>query len=117
MKIIEDLKLAKNPSIIKIANHLIAKAENDQLITKTLNKPNKSLDEMFKYVSSEAKKKAQNGVACIEDDEVYGWAQHYYDEDSIVLSKKVEPKQKKKEEKISLPDNDLPDNDLSSFDF
>ena len=33
-----------------------------------------------RYITSEARKKAENGCAVIEDAEVYGWAMHYFDE-------------------------------------
>ena len=45
-----------------------------------------------------ARKEAVNGSACIEDEVVYGWAVHYFDEDNVELNKehyqkaKVEPK-------------------------
>ena len=39
----------------------------------------------MKYASSEARKLASNGAnsACVEDKVVYGWAVHYFEEDSI----------------------------------
>ena len=45
----------------------------------------KSLDGFFKYASDEARKLASKGAnfACVEDTVVYGWAVHYFEEDSI----------------------------------
>lgn len=45
----------------------------------------KTLDGFMKYASSEARKLASNGAnsACVEDRVVYGWAVHYFEEDSI----------------------------------
>ena len=45
----------------------------------------KTLDGFMKYASSEARKLASNGAnsACVEDKVVYGWAVHYFEEDSI----------------------------------
>lgn len=47
------------------------------------------LDDCIDYIKSEARKKAQNGVAVIEDKEVFGWAVHYYDEDGNVKIEKT----------------------------
>ena len=41
------------------------------------------IEECVKYISQQARKRAENNVAMIEDAEVYGWAVHYYDEDDI----------------------------------
>lgn len=45
----------------------------------------KSLDGFFRYASDEARKLASKGAnfACVEDTVVYGWAVHYFEEDSI----------------------------------
>lgn len=48
-----------------------------------LNK--KTLAGFLKFACDEAKKQAEKGAssACIDDDTVYGWAMHYFEEDSI----------------------------------
>lgn len=45
----------------------------------------KTLDGFMKYANGEAKKLAEKGAnaTCIEDNVVYGWAIHYFEEDSI----------------------------------
>ena len=45
----------------------------------------KTLDGFMKFASSEARKLASKGAnsACVEDKVVYGWAVHYFQEDSI----------------------------------
>lgn len=45
----------------------------------------KTLKGFMKYASDEAKKLSEKGAtnACIEDETVYGWAIHYFEEDSI----------------------------------
>ena len=45
----------------------------------------KTLDTFMRYAYEEARKLAGNGVksACIEDKTVFGWAIHYFEEDSI----------------------------------
>ena len=50
---------------------------------KFLNK--KTLDGFMSYATEEARKVAEKGAmsACIEDSVVFGWAIHYFEEDSI----------------------------------
>ena len=45
----------------------------------------KTLDGFMKYAANEAKNLAEKGAssACVEDETVYGWAIHYFEEDSI----------------------------------
>ena len=45
----------------------------------------KTLAGFLKYACDEAKKQAEKGAqsACIDDDTVYGWSVHYFEEDSI----------------------------------
>ena len=52
-------------------------------LVERINNGNKTLAQCWKYITSEAKKKAKNGCACIEDSTVYGWAIHFFEEDSI----------------------------------
>ena len=53
--------------------------DGKQLINK------KTLDGFMKFASDEARKLAEKGAnsACVEDSVVYGWAIHYFEEDSI----------------------------------
>lgn len=45
----------------------------------------KTLDGFMKYATEEARKLAEKGAnsACVEDDVVFGWAIHYFEEDEI----------------------------------
>ena len=45
----------------------------------------KTLAGFMRYACGEAKKQAEKGAssACIDDDTVYGWAVHYFEEDSV----------------------------------
>ena len=69
----------------RIKEYLDKKAEIDELFAVTYAKENKSLDECFKFIMSEAQKKGGNAV-CMTDEEVFGLAVHYYDEDDIKIS-------------------------------
>ena len=46
----------------------------------------KTLDGFMKYATEEARKIAEKGsqYACVDDATVFGWAIHYFEEDSIV---------------------------------
>lgn len=74
--------LEKNASEIlaeKINNGTPFEKDGKTLINK------KTLDGFMKYASDEARKLASKGAnsACVEDKVVYGWAVHYFEEDSI----------------------------------
>ena len=70
-----------------VSDVLADKINNGVPITKgdktLINK--KTLDGFMKYATEEARKQAEKGArcACIEDSIVFGWAIHYFEEDSI----------------------------------
>ncbi len=63
----------------KINNGVQIEKDSKQLINK------KTLDCFMNYATEQAKKTVENDArsACIEDSVVYGWAIHYFEEDSI----------------------------------
>ena len=71
----------------KIKAYLDKRAQEDSLFAVTYAKENKNIKDCCSYITSQAKKQAINGWAMIEDDVVYGWAVHYYDEDDIKVEK------------------------------
>lgn len=75
----EEFKDVKNPAIKVIGEYLMTRDD----LKEKLENPKKSLKEMFSYITSEAKKKAEGNCACISDEEVFGWAVHYYDEENL----------------------------------
>ncbi len=64
----------------KINNGVPADKDGKPLISR------KDLDGFFSFASEEARKLADKGAksACVEDKTVYGWAIHYFEEDSII---------------------------------
>ena len=68
-----------------IKNYLDERARKDELFAKAYAKEGKSIDECFSYILGEARKKGTQ--VCMSDEEVFGLAVHYYDEDDI----KVKP--------------------------
>ena len=59
----------------------------DELFAAKYANPKKSIDECCKYITGEAYARAKNGCAVISDEEVYGMAVHYYDEEDIKIRK------------------------------
>lgn len=70
-----------------IKTYLDARAASDPQFAERYNNPNKSIDECCKYITGEAYAKAKNDTAVLSDEEVYGMAVHYYDEDNITIRK------------------------------
>lgn len=87
----------------------------------------KSLDGFFRYASDEARKLASKGAnfACVEDTVVYGWAVHYFEEDSIVgtlynedgTEYKIQPKTAAKAPVVKTPPKPQPKPQMSMFDL
>lgn len=70
---------------IAIKTYLDSVAEKDELFAKSYKKPNKSIKECCAFLMNEAKKAAKGGSIACKDEEIYGLAMHYYDEDDIVV--------------------------------
>lgn len=70
-----------------IKNYLDNRARTDELFAAKYANPKKSIDECCKYITGEAYARAKNGCAVISDEEVYGMAVHYYDEEDIKIRK------------------------------
>ena len=64
-----------------IREYMEQRAQQDALFAATYSKPNKSIDGCCNYILKEARKKGN--AVCMKDEEVYGLAVHYYDEDNI----------------------------------
>lgn len=63
----------------KINNGVLIKKEGKILLNR------KTLDGFMSYANEEARKLAEKGAkaACVDDDVVFGWVVHYFEEDSI----------------------------------
>lgn len=69
-----------------IQAYLEERAKVDDLFAKSYSKPNKSIDECITFILNEVQKSGCNGF---EDDEIFGMAVHYYDEDNLDAGKKI----------------------------
>lgn len=76
-----------SPQVLAVKKYLDDLSEKDECL-KTFYIPSKIKD-CFKYITSEARKKAVSGCAMIEDSVVYKWARDYYIE---VLPKEADKK-------------------------
>ena len=71
-----------------IKKYLDKRAQEDPQFAITYTKPNKSIKECCKYIFQEVEKGKMKGEHCVgvSDNEVFGLAVHYYDEDDIVVN-------------------------------
>lgn len=92
----EEAKKAYRKAIILFLRERI---KTDELIAEGCKKENKTLDKCVEYIISQAKKQAENNVAFVPDEEVYGWVVHYLTEDmESDNAPKYEPARKETEQ-------------------
>lgn len=100
--------MGKNNSFTEaIEAYLEKRAAEDALFAACYAKEGKSVKECCDYIMGEAKKRGS--AVCMTDEEVYGLAVHYYDEDGIdvkpVQGARVEVRQQK-EERVELTEEE-----------
>lgn len=64
-----------------IKDYIESACKTDEVLAGKYEKSGKDIEGCCKYIKSEARKQAKNGFAAIKDDEVFGWAVHYFDEE------------------------------------
>lgn len=69
-----------------IEAHLLGMAENDPEFAEKLQNPKKNIDGCITYILNTVQKSGCNGFA---DEEIFGMAVHYYDEENIEVGKPV----------------------------
>ena len=69
-----------------IKAYLEERAENDALFAVKFANPSKSVEECVTYILNSVQKSGCNGF---EDDEIFGMATHYYDEEEIEVGKPI----------------------------
>ncbi|MDL2305070.1 PcfK-like family protein [Bacteroides sp. OttesenSCG-928-D19] len=67
-----------------IKAYLDKRAETDILFSFQYSKPEKNIDDCVTYILNEVQKSGCNGFS---DDEIFGMAVHFYDEDNIEVGK------------------------------
>lgn len=117
----------KDKALLKIIDYLLSRQDMDE---KYLSEE-KTIKGMISFIKSEARKSATDGMAMIEDDVVYGWAIHYFDEtnkdlniaeEQLRFQEKVENIEEKEKVKVSKEKkksekNWNPEGQLTLFDF
>lgn len=93
---LESLKKLDKKYAQAIASYLLGRIETDECLRTKIEETNKTLKGCVDYAKSEAKKQAEDGVAMIEDSQVYEWCVHYFLEDSLDFESK-ESKEENKE--------------------
>ncbi len=69
-----------------IKAYLEERAENDALFSVKFANPSKSVEECVTYILNSVQKSGCNGF---EDDEIFGMATHYYDEEEIEVGNPI----------------------------
>ncbi|OJV17940.1 MAG: hypothetical protein BGO30_08330 [Bacteroidetes bacterium 41-46] len=69
-----------------IRAYLDSRAVNDELFAATYAKEGKNIDDCVTYILNTVQKSGCNGFA---DEEIFGMAVHYYDEDKIEVGKPI----------------------------
>lgn len=65
----------------RVLDYLEKNASN--VLQEKINNGEKTMAQCWSYIKSEARKRAKNGCACIDDMTVFGWAVHFFEEDDI----------------------------------
>lgn len=112
----------KDKATLKIIDYLLTRVDmNDKYLNEE-----KSLKQMIQFIRDNARKQAENNIAIVEDEEVYSWAIHYFDEsnEKLNIGKVEKSVEKPKIEKIEEPvkkdtklKNWVPEGQLSLFDL
>lgn len=69
-----------------IKEHLQELAEKDELFAETLKKPEKNINDCTTYILNQVKASGRQGFA---DEEIFGMAVHYYDEDDVTVGSPI----------------------------
>lgn len=70
-----------------IKDYLDRRAAEDEQFAIVYAKKDKNIDQCFSYILGEARRKGTS--VCMTDEEVFGLAVHYYDEDDIKINRVV----------------------------
>lgn len=101
----EQAKQAYKSAII---GYLRERCKTDTYLAEACKKENKSLDGCIKYITEQARKKAENNVTVIPDAEVFEWAVHYILEDSLNCESGKNSEEKTAEKSVESPEKEKP---------
>lgn len=99
-KIIEKLNKDVSEQFKPVSDHLVNLTVQDPVFFEKVLNENKTMKECFEYIMFEARKKAENNVAVVPKEEVFGWSVHYFDEEDLGEFTKKKQKQEEERKKI-----------------
>jgi hypothetical protein len=107
----ELVKGQEDKPLNKVVDYLCTREDmNDKYLNEE-----KDLKGMISFVRSEAQKQAKDGMAMIDDEVVYGWAIHYFDEsndklgiDKSTLNKEESNDDSDEDEKVDIKKESSP---------
>jgi len=70
-----------------ISDHLDSVASNDPAFAEKMKNPDKNMDQCITYILNQVKKSGAVGFA---DEEIFGMAMHYFDEEKIEVGKPIQ---------------------------
>lgn len=66
-------------------------ANASEVLAEKIKTGNKTLGQCWTYIVKQAQKQKEGNCACIPDMEVFGWAIHFFEEDSITEKETAKP--------------------------
>jgi hypothetical protein len=90
-KMLTEMNEKHSPAIDRIHNWLCD--QDDEELYQGIMKDGKTIHGGFAFAKSKAQKEAKDGVACIEDETVFGWIRDYFTTETPVVPAKTEEMQ------------------------
>lgn len=102
----------------RVKEHILQKAQEDQELAERILLDGKTLSGAFDYAKEKARALAINGVAVVDDKDVYQWLTDYYRSEKIEKERPaIKTKIKKREAPIIPKKEEAPEAQLSLFDL
>ena len=93
--------MTKNNEFSTVVNQYLQNmAEHDEAFAEKFANKEKSIVKCCDYIVNQARKQAVKSAAIVQDDVVFGWAAHYYQENDIKLEKAVVAEIKTSSDKV-----------------
>lgn len=88
---------SRTPQECKVIDFLKERAEESASFAEDVLQEGKSFNDCWEYIRDNARKQAVNGCACIDDSQVYEWAEDYYhrDEAAFIAAREAEEEKRK----------------------
>lgn len=93
----------------KLKDYLERRAKRDKAFAEMYANPDKSLAECIQYIKERAKEQAVNNAAFCDDEEVFSWAMHYYNEPDLKPAGNVQAAMGTTSDKAENPKSEKPE--------